>query len=260
MAQFERITRRCQKLFDEAFGMEGGLPRVKWTRIQQLYTITPAYESDGETPKFVPVCRCGRNIMVHSPDCVLTKLELQIERYYFPVAGHDPQTGELINVREVGSDVWVLTKWLPPPPPDLWMQFDADLETYPAEGAYEPVSVNGTTVWMRGPCPTPGVTEWVIKQFKYFWENRRLIEQQMDDKLAAKDWVPHKDERGRYEVTEKGPSGNKFHQYRDQFRDAMTLNGHIPGEKGGVGYATPQKHQQSPLPSPDVPRVILARD
>lgn len=264
MAQAERIRKKCQNLLDETFGkVAPGKSSVKWEQITNLFTISPVLEADGDTPKFIPVCACGRNISVHSASCALTRLELQVERYYFPIAYLDNK-GQRQNLRDLGSEIWVLVKWVMPPSPEEWMLMDPDLETYPSEGTYEPVSANGMVIWVKGPFPTPGMTKLVVSQFKQFWAQRKQIEQALEEQARAKDWTPPKDERGRFITSEKGPSGNHYHRFRDQFRDQMTLNGHIPGTKQGVTYQTPQFMQSHPMPSQDVhgaeKLIVLARD
>jgi hypothetical protein len=267
MAQIDRQFRRCQMLLLEYFGLVPGSsqPAVRWVRLPELYTIAPKEDADGN-PEYDYRCKCGLNRYTHEPDCLITKPMLRVARFEFPVLVRTGQgeNMQVLNLREFSdpSNIYVLSRWVPPPSPVEWIRIDGDLESYPANGTYYPITVNYSGVWVRG-VPEELTTRAVIEAFKaYHSKTKAQHLEESQQAVDAKDWVPPKDERGRYVMSEKGPPGNRFHMIHDMVKQGLTLNAQSPGKKGSVVYPTPgfmQARSQAPSPKAPSPtsKIIL---
>jgi len=199
--------------------------QLRWS--ESMVSLVPEYSVlNGEA---VPVmeyrCKCGVDRMVHSPACDgLTIAKVKIKR--MSTFGENGQYQSYQNV-------WVLCRWLPPPPLEFWVEVMGTDEDYPKNGRYLPVSRGLACVVIPPKAPLSEYPEYarhIVQQMTAWRKESPEIERKMvADKLAPA--MPVYDGRGNM-IRDAAP-GKPYHKMVDAAKEKMRKF----NPDGMIGYA-----------------------
>lgn len=188
--------------------------RYQYFYSEDLWTATPLTDSDGK-PRMEYICQCGVDRSVHAPDCRgLTLACVKFMR---------------VKVDPTIENVYVLCTWLPPPSESSWANMYGSFRYYPREGRYVPIDINGHKHTLPYP-PFETTARVVVKMVRDHETNKRARAEAQEAKNALREMKKTEDFTP--------PQNSKWQQYRDHFKDTMTRNGHLPGTKDSVSYAS----------------------
>lgn len=223
MSQTDRIIRRCNALLAAELGsVDGQHAALQWKWSADLTAPTPELDASGE-PLYDYICSCGRNMRIHQAGCTLTT---PVQRFIrMPIA---PM---LLNQ-------WAICRWVMPPLEADWVRAFGNLDNYPANGTYVPLSVNDFHGGLRpGLVPDENRTWKIIhavrnsqsiQQLQAEWREREALREQ------TLNFAPD----GQLIYPDKGA---KWWNTREAVRETLPSFGQRPGAKGHVSFPTAER-------------------
>ena len=130
----ERHIRKLNRLLIAELGDN---PPYRWIHSESAEFLRAMRLTDeAGNPEWDYVCPCGRNVSVHSPECVAGHLVIAVPVWEYRKT--DPFL----------EDQWVLCCLQPPPSEHDWTQMFGTLLPYPKNGSWAPVATETRTVAM----------------------------------------------------------------------------------------------------------------